>query len=898
MYLIILIYNYLKFNLYSSNDNIKIISDFVEYFNFNLYSVKLTAEGEYILKFYISLFLLFLQYIKNPNEKLTLFWCQILKPFLNEYFPITKVGIYNTNADIKILITQIDEIITKSQIKEKCNFNDINNEININNSRPHSKTFLKESLRKSNKNKINLSDNKKNNSFHSNNDIILENEIEKNIEDKLNGEGSIKKNNIQLVNNNNNIKSKSEINNCNNNDNNPKIKNIRESNKMSKSKSVNIFKEMKPNYLDKEETEKKNIEYDLNHKKIKLIDIDLLLKKIAENSLTEENLEVLYYFIKQSFSFLKQEIFIKKFIKCYEYHKAKEENLSSKIENLVEFFNAYVIEYMVYNKDIINDEKILELINSFYSKLKSDIILLNQNKKMIGISKNKKIREKILEEKICTKIKDKNNETIKPWTKELVKKKIKNYFKLNRLRYELIQKEKISFLGEAKVVSNKLIKKINSQDNLIIKENKSAEQSRKSSVLSLSMDKTPKSDKKLINISNKKKMPRSSTRDSILIKNDGEINKKENIINDDFIVDLVGKKYESTIKNTELIISKEEYFLSSLRNITNLINTKLYSETEILNIKRESKIRNKTLIKKNDILCYKFKIINESMNSQNTSSKKYFCVTDYKIEQIGEVLISVSKKSLNSVEYKELYCAIFTKNQKNIKSPHIMDNIKKFNNLIFFIVEDILSYDTPKERAKMIDQWALIAKYCKKRKDQSDCLAINSALNHYIITGLKQTFDLIKHSTKNILKEIGEYCSLKGNYKVFRDEVINSKNDEFYLPYLGYIMRDINFFEEKGKYMVQGIMVNFEKIENVQKTLDTFFRFKHCFDRIKIEGVNELNFFENLEEKNEQELEKIADNLEPEFKLEKQNNDNCNKRLTSIDINYFGNKIAKNNNKK
>ena len=352
------------------------------------------------------------------------------------------------------------------------------------------------------------------------------------------------------------------------------------------------------------------------------------------------------------------------------------------------------------------------------------------------------------------------------------------------------------------------------------------------------------------------------------------------------------------------MISNEENFLYSLRNMTNLLISDSYNETEILNARNNENfyskiftkrpmgaIRYKTVIKKNDISLNKFMNINESINTSNSPIKKYFCVSDYKIAQIGEKLISVSKKSLNSVQYKELYCAIFTKNQKNENSPHIMDNIKKFNNLIFFIVEDILSYDTPKERAKMIDQWALIAKYCKKRKDQSDCLAINSALNHYIITGLNQTFDNIKHSTKNILKEIGEYCSLKGNYKTFRDEVKNLKEKEFYLPYLGYIMRDINFFEEKGKYMVQGNMVNFEKIENVQNTLDTFFKFQNCLDNVKVEAsVKELKFFENLEVKREEELEQLADNLEPEFKLEKQTE---GKRLTLIDIHYFGKKIKK-----
>ena len=63
-----------------------------------------------------------------------------------------------------------------------------------------------------------------------------------------------------------------------------------------------------------------------------------------------------------------------------------------------------------------------------------------------------------------------------------------------------------------------------------------------------------------------------------------------------------------------------------------------------------------------------------------------------------------------------------------------MENIDKFNILTFFIIEDILSYDFAKDRAKIVEKWIKIAEYCKERKDYNDCVAINSALNNYIIT--------------------------------------------------------------------------------------------------------------------------------------------------------------------
>ena len=93
--------------------------------------------------------------------------------------------------------------------------------------------------------------------------------------------------------------------------------------------------------------------------------------------------------------------------------------------------------------------------------------------------------------------------------------------------------------------------------------------------------------------------------------------------------------------------------------------------------------------------------------------------------------------------------------------------------------------------------------------------------------------------------------------------------------------------EENGKYLIQGNLINFEKIEKVQNSLDNFFKYKETADPIKMEEINELKFFENLETKSELELETLANQLEPEFKLRPIQQKE--KRLTQIDNKYFMN---------
>ena len=231
------------------------------------------------------------------------------------------------------------------------------------------------------------------------------------------------------------------------------------------------------------------------------------------------------------------------------------------------------------------------------------------------------------------------------------------------------------------------------------------------------------------------------------------------------------------------------------------------------------------------------------------------------------------------------------KNLKNKTCPNIMEYINKFNKLTSFIMEDILSYDLPKERAKIIEGWVKVAEYLKLRKDHNDCFAIFSALKNYIITGLKLTWKELKSKTKALINEVSEYCNFERNYKNLREEMINCINsNEFYLPYLGMLLKDISFYEANYEYLISDNLINIEKIEKVQLTIDNFFYFKNIPDiyNKNSEYPKELYFFNDLELIKEDELDILANKLEPKYILEDM--PTKIKILTNIDKIYYSNK--------
>ena len=350
-------------------------------------------------------------------------------------------------------------------------------------------------------------------------------------------------------------------------------------------------------------------------------------------------------------------------------------------------------------------------------------------------------------------------------------------------------------------------------------------------------------------------------------------------------------------KSIKLYKTQDENILNNIKDIQNFLLTKKPNLNTIKNsILFYKNINYKLFPGKNKSDDIKIKKLRKSNTEDNLLKKKkkikeskgYFDVSDWDEKDIGNKLMLISESLINKIQRKELYKAAYLKKNKYKICPNVMENIDKFNKLSFFIILDILSYDSPKDRAKMIEKWAKIAEYCKKINDFNDLFAINSALNNYIITGLNLTFKEISKKTLSLIKEINKFCDCKGNYRTLRDYISNLKSNDYYLPYLGILLRDLTFFEEKSKYIVNGVLINIEKIEIIQKTMDNFFKFRYLVKKEVNKIPKQLNFFENLENLEnlkEEKLERIANNIEPNFNYAQKKI----KRLTLIDKKYFSN---------
>ena len=677
-----------------------------------------------------------------------------------------------------------------------------------------------------------------------------------------------------------------------------------------------ITKKLTKEFVEEEEEKEINIKYKEHGKKMVAISLDLLLKKIVNENFLEENPIKIYSFCQQCFCFIERDILFNKIFNCYDYYKNKKITMSSFCK-LIKFLNVLVIEMFDYYITTIKlDDPIVRSLDNFYRLLLAEIIqIINDNEKAKEDKKNsnpdfnsKEFQNIIEDEKVF------NENLISKDNTDLIQ---------NRNCIYSLDEEKEPGKRER---FNTLIYKNKDNANIKKEQNKNLNTSKNNNN---SDDKTKNNQ---IKDTYKIKLKPETKKENKHFKNTN--NKKEEKKGSKNVLLNIKKEKPVKLQNKNDKEKEKEKITPNINRINAIKKEKICPEEEIFSEIANVRILFSDVPKKRDIELAKKKInfykdlkiklpefigkpikenvptktrhtllksvtvgnLNKKHKLKLHNNDKYFNILEWEINEIGEKLISCSKTLINKVQRREIYKGIFLKSKKNETSPNVMENIDKFNRLTFFIIQDILSYDFAKDRAKIYERWVKIANYCKERKDYNDCIAINSALNNYIITGLNKTLNELNRETKELMKSLGKFCRYQGNYKMLREDMANLPYNSFYIPYLGMILKDIAFFEENSKYIINDVLINFEKLENVQLAVSQFFNFQNGKDTINSIIPDELWFFENLEDLKESDLDELANKLEPEFKLYA--NKKKEKRKTNIDKMYFTDlNLKKNNNK-
>ena len=670
----------------------------------------------------------------------------------------------------------------------------------------------------------------------------------------------------------------------------------------NKSKAFLLSSKMTQEFTEEDELEGISIAYKEQDKKIKLISLDLLLKKIIFENFIEKNPIQIFSFCQQCYCFMDKEIMFNKIFNCYNFYKEKKLPIKQ-IGNLIKFLCILVIELYEYYTKMKLDDPTIVLLKTIYNSLFFEICetINKEEEKKAEEEENFNINdfqnklEEYNDEELDNNNNDKNDDVFKDRCSENLQEDTNE---VSRERFGTIaaRKEDGRFSSYLDDNNEKNDKELISRNTINIGFKKEDKKSKKNEKEKKKEEKEEKKKKKGLGLHffHMKKEKPVKVED----KNAKEDQEREDEMQEKF------RQIQALKKTT--FSTPEEEMLNCIRSIIMLFSLEEPNKRDLSQAKRNLDFYKDIYKKIAEAIGKPLPEVKnrhamvKSVTVGNVSKKHklklhendgFFNVLDWEKKDIGEKLISISKQLINKVHRREIYKAVFLKKNKDKTSPNVMENIDKFNRLTFFIIQDILSYDFAKDRGKIMEKWIKIADYCRGRKDYNDCVAINSALNNYIITGLKKTNNELNKEKKDLLKQINRFCRYQGNYKKLREDMKNLGPTDFYVPYLGMILKDIAFFEENSKYLVNDVLINFEKLENVQMAVSEFFNFKNTIDKENPSIPEELNFFEKLEDLKESDMEQLANNLEPEFKL--YSNKKREKRQTNIDKKYFADTTIK-----
>ena len=162
-------------------------------------------------------------------------------------------------------------------------------------------------------------------------------------------------------------------------------------------------------------------------------------------------------------------------------------------------------------------------------------------------------------------------------------------------------------------------------------------------------------------------------------------------------------------------------------------------------------------------------------------------------------------------------------------------------------------------------------------------LMINTCFCNYLFKKLRQTWKKLNKKTLVAMNQLNKFCAGHQCYLNIRRAIFNAKGTP-YVPYLGILLKEIMNIEEM-KYLIDDNNINFAKMMKLENSIEHFFEFK-CYKYQFNKKSKILEILEKINPKSEEELEFLAQKLEPNPLISSVKG--IKKRQTRTDVTLYG----------
>ncbi|KAL1787025.1 Zinc finger and BTB domain-containing 43 [Sigmodon hispidus] len=164
-----------------------------------------------------------------------------------------------------------------------------------------------------------------------------------------------------------------------------------------------------------------------------------------------------------------------------------------------------------------------------------------------------------------------------------------------------------------------------------------------------------------------------------------------------------------------------------------------------------------------------------------------------------------------AIQPEELASCGWSKKDKHSLAPNVVAFTRRFNQVSFWVVREILTAQTLKIRAEILSHFVKIAKKLLELNNLHSLMSVVSALQSAPIFRLTKTWALLNRKDKTTFEKLDYLMSKEDNYKRTRDYIRSLKMAPS-IPYLGIYLLDLIYID--SAYPASGSIMENEQRSN------------------------------------------------------------------------------------
>jgi len=194
---------------------------------------------------------------------------------------------------------------------------------------------------------------------------------------------------------------------------------------------------------------------------------------------------------------------------------------------------------------------------------------------------------------------------------------------------------------------------------------------------------------------------------------------------------------------------------------------------------------------------------------------KFESLINFDVKELAAQMVLLDLRFFRAIRIFEFVGQAWEKNRK--KAPRLIRFITHCNRVTNWVIDAILSEESPKNRAKIYTNMVQLLPVLKGYGDFMGIMTILSGLNSASISRLKSTLKEVSSKIIKIQQGFLDLMSANSSFKVYR--AVLRATPEGRIPFLGVTMSDLTFMEDGNPDFIEGGLINFQKKALLANTL-------------------------------------------------------------------------------